>query len=284
MRLLDPAPTVEPSGWSASLALSFTPGPGRTLLRGVRHSGPLRVQRPFYPQRDGTCHVYLLHPPGGLVGGDQLTIDVDVAAGARALVTTPAAGKLYRSEQRTARQVQRCRVAAGGSLEWLPQENIAFSGSWSEIATVVELSGDARFTGWEVTALGRPAAGERFTAGRLRQRFELWRNGDPLWLERGTYDGGGEALDAAWGLGGRSAIGVMVAVGVATAELPALRDALDAALPGARHALTLRDDVLIGRALAATAEDVRRGLAAVWTAMRPARLGSPAVTPRVWAT
>jgi urease accessory protein len=272
------------SGWSAELALAFAPRPSRTVLCGVRHRGPLRVQRPFYPQGDGTCHVYLLHPPGGLVGGDQLSVEVDVATGARALVTTPAAGKFYRSEQRTARQLQRCRIAAGGALEWLPQENIFFSGSWSEVTTAVELTGDARFAGWDVTALGRPAAGERFATGRVRQRFELWRDGAPLWLERGVYDGGGDVLGATWGLGGATAIGVLVAVGVDAALLPALRDALDAALPGGRHGLTLRGDVLIGRALAATAEDVRRGLAAVWMTMRPAWLGSPAVPPRVWAT
>ena len=99
------------SSWHARLELGFRDSGTRTVLAHRRHIGPLMVQRPFYPE-GSICHVYLLHPPGGLVGGDSLTVDVDVAGGARALVTTPAAGKFYRSAQRTARQVQRCRVAA----------------------------------------------------------------------------------------------------------------------------------------------------------------------------
>jgi urease accessory protein len=273
---------LRPSGWQAELSLRFAPGGrARTELAGLRHRGPLRVQRAFYPQADGTCHVYVLHPPGGLVGGDTLTLDVEVATGARALVTTPAAGKFYRSERRWAVQTQRLRVAAGASLEWLPQENIFYSGTWARVHTHVELDAGACFLGWEVTVLGRPAAQESFAQGSCVQGLELHRGGRPLFLERGRYQGGDEILHAAWGLRGRTAVGLLVAVApdarAVAALVPALREVVDAAT-------FIDDDVLVCRALADDAQDVRARFAAAWTMLRPALLGSPAVAPRVWAT
>jgi urease accessory protein len=278
------------TGWHAELSLGFAPASladprgARTVLAHLRHRGPLRVQRAFHPFADGTCHVYVLHPPGGLVGGDVLAIDVDVAASARALVTTPAAGKLYRSERRWVRQVQTLRVAAHASLEWLPQENIFYSGAWAEVATRVELAAGATFLGWETTVLGRPAAGEAFARGSCVSRFEVWRAGRPLWLERGRYDGGDEVLAAAWGLDGCTAAGSFVAVGD-EARLAALVDDLRAPLAGDRRAaLTLLGDVLVARALGAEAQEVRERLQPIWMATRAALLGSPAQPPRVWAT
>jgi urease accessory protein len=277
-------------GWHAQLTLGFAPAHardprgGRTVLATLAHRGPLRVQRAFHPQADGTCHVYVLHPPGGLVGGDVLAIDVDVATGARALVTTPAAGKLYRSEGRWVTQAQTLRVAAGASLEWLPQENIFYSGAWARIATRVVLEPGATFLGWEVTVLGRPAAGETFARGSCLQRFELVREGRPLWLERGRYDGGDDVLDAAWGLRGRTAVGTFVAV-AERARLEAALPELRALLADDPHAaVTILGDVLIARALGAQAQDVRARFASLWACLRPTLLGSPAVAPRVWAT
>ncbi|HSP31384.1 MAG TPA: urease accessory protein UreD, partial [Halomonas sp.] len=85
--------------WAASLALTCAQRDGATRMVQARHHGPLRVQRPFYPEgRDQACHVYVLHPPGGLVSGDALTINARVASGAHALLTTPAANKLYKAD------------------------------------------------------------------------------------------------------------------------------------------------------------------------------------------
>ncbi len=103
------------SGWRARLELGFAPRPGRTALVHRRQRGPLAVQRPFYPE-DDVCHLYLLHPPGGVVGGDSLHIQADAGAGAHALVTTPGATKFYLSAGASAQQVQILRVAVGASL------------------------------------------------------------------------------------------------------------------------------------------------------------------------
>ena len=100
--------------WKAQLDLKFSKSGNRTILSHRKHYGPLQVQKPFYPELNGTCHVYILHPPGGMVGGDRLNIYVDVNSNAHALITTPAAGKFYRSAGPVARQEQIIKVASRG--------------------------------------------------------------------------------------------------------------------------------------------------------------------------
>ena len=278
-RAADAAPDT--SGWCASLDVCFAAGSRRTQLRGRRHSGPLRVQRPFHPE-GFPCHGYILHPPGGIVGGDELAIRVDLEAGAHALVTTPAANKFYRSAGPWAVQRQHLRVAEGATLEWLPQEQIAFEAARADTLTSVHLAPGARFIGWEVTCLGRPAAGEGFERGVMRNRFELRRDGQPLLLERNRIDGGSRLLDEPWGLGGCRALATLVAVGASDAD----RDALREALAGVEHrcAVTLLDDVLVVRWLGAGAQEGLGVLERAWSLLRPRLLGREPCPPRIWRT
>ena len=161
------------AGWRAQLNLGFSNSNNKTILSHRKHNGPLQVQKPFYPEFNGTCHLYILHPPGGVVGGDRLYIYVDVNPNAHALITTPAAGKFYRSAGPVARQEQVIKVAPKGTLEWFPSENIIFAGAKAQIKTRIELSRDSNFMGWEISCLGRPASNENFSQGELDQRFEI---------------------------------------------------------------------------------------------------------------
>ena len=280
------------TGWRAALDLSFVRDGARTALAQRRHMGPLRVQRPFYPEPSGVCHVYLLHPPGGVVAGDQLRIEARVEPGAHVLLTTPAAGKLYRSPhpQLQATQLQRLCVSAGARLEWLPQETIAFCGARAELSTRVELSGDARFIGWEILCLGRPAAAERFDRGMLRPQLELHRDGQLLYVERGLYEAGSPLMDAAWGLDGQSVFGSLWCVAPDAARaLEGVRARL-AALQGAAHggrarcAASAWQDCLQVRYLGPSAEEARTCLVTAWSVLRPEIMGVPAVSPRIWRT
>jgi len=278
-RAADAAPDT--SGWCASLDVCFAAGSRRTQLRGRRHSGPLRVQRPFHPE-GFPCHGYILHPPGGIVGGDELAIRVELEAGAHALVTTPAANKFYRSAGPWAVQRQYLRIAEGATLEWLPQEQIAFEAARADTLTSVDLAPGARFIGWEVTCLGRPAAGEGFERGVMRNRFELRRDGQPLLLERNRIDGGSPLLDEPWGLGGCRAMATLVAVGASDADRDALREAL--AGVERRCAVTLLDDVLVVRWLGAGAQEGLGVLERAWSLLRPRLLGREPCPPRIWRT
>ena len=268
--------------WRARLELDFDAHAGRSVLAARRHSGPLRVQRPFYPEGERVCHVYLLHPPGGVVGGDELVIDVVVAAGAAVLLTTPAAGKFYRSNGAVARQNHRLRVAAEAMLEWLPQESILFDGARAELSTRVELARGAGFIGWEIGCLGRPGAGERFTHGALRQRVELWREGAPLYIEHARYEEGAAALTAPWGLAGCAVTGTLLCVNDGLGLVEQVREAVTPA--AGLFSATQVDGVLICRYLGEHADEARQCFETAWGVLRPALLQRPACAPRIWAT
>jgi urease accessory protein len=260
---------------------------GATRLARRAHRGPFVVQRPFFPEGRHVCHVYLLHPPGGLVGGDELRLDLCVGPAAHTLVTTPAAGKAYRSIGPVARQSHALTVETGGTLEWLPQETIVYDGASVEIETRVDLAPDARFFGAETICFGLPARGAPFARGSCRQTFDLRRDAAPILIERGRFEGGAPMQTAAWGLRGATVLTLIVA---APAPGPAIVDELRA-LAGEtpeedRAAVTVLGDgaALVVRHLGGGAERARAFVQAIWQSVRPALLGRAAAVPRIWAT
>lgn len=274
--------------WAASLALGFEHRDRVTRMVQARHHGPLRVQRPFYPEgRQGPCHVYLLHPPGGLVSGDALTISAHLAAGSHALLTTPAANKLYKADSQGVAWQQHTRLSVddGASLEWLPQETIAFDGSRGGQLTEIALHGSARCLGWEVLALGRPASQLPYVSGRIDQRFRLTLDGKPLWLERQPLDPQHRRFHGRWGQGGASVQATLWALGLGDAEALAAVEALREALPdNNRWAVTLRHGVLLLRYLGGERNEAWAICQQAWELLRPELMGCPAHTPRIWLT
>lgn len=270
------------TGWQAELKLGFKSQGMRTVLFRREHYGPLAVQKPFYPE-GSPCHVYLLHPPGGVVGGDQLTIQTTVEKDAHALVTTPASGKFYRSAGKTAFQKQQLRVKQNGILEWMPQDTILFSGCNVELSTRVDLQTDSTFIGWEILCLGRPASGERFEKGFCRQRFEIWRENQPVLIERSLLEGNSKVLQEAWGLAGYPVLGTMV---VTSADKDVLESARSSVLEDGNDlfSATLIDNVLVCRYLGRQGESARHCFIKVWKAIRPQVLGMEACLPRIWNT
>ena len=279
-----PAPrAVEPAcaGWAAQLELDLQRRGMRTALVRRKQRGPLAVQRPFYPEGE-VCHLYLLHPPGGVVGGDRLEIAGEVQAGAAAVVTTPGATKFYRSGGADASQRQRLTVRGGGSLEWFPQENIFFPGARAALETQVHLESGACFMGWEIQCLGRPANQELFHCGSLSLQVQIYRDGRPLLLER-LHVRDGEDLAGAASLRGFPVTASFLAAGVAPDSRDRVRELLGQIQPGAAG-VTLLDDLLVLRYLGASTEAARRLFVKVWTLLRPALLNRPACPPRIWST
>ena len=270
------------TSWLASLSLKFSGREDKTIITHREHKGPLVIQKPFYPEQD-VCHVYLLHPPGGVVGGDQLSLNVEVNKQGHALLTTPAAGKFYRSDGRTAGLIQTLKVEAGSTLEWLPQETILFSACEVNMKTIVQLEAGASFIGWEILCLGRPASDERFDRGYARQHFEIWRDNKPLMLDRSQLSGGDEVLSAAWGMQGYTVSGTMMLVNADKILLKYLRDNMPEFKNGLFSA-TLINDVLVCRALAHQAEHVRFAFIDAWKVLREKVLGRDACEPRIWST
>jgi urease accessory protein len=269
--------------WRGRLELGFEKRADKTVVAHRRHSGPLTIQKPFYPEAGGICHVYLLHPPGGMAGGDSLELEVNVARSAHALITTPAAGKFYRCNGKQAALQQKLTVQAGSMLEWLPQETIVFDGSEARLVSRVELATDSRFIGWEIVCLGRPAANEGFSRGNYRQRFEIWRSDRPLLIERSLFQGGDALLAATWGLQAYSVSATLIALPVDESVLAQVRAGVRLENPGLFSA-TLINGTLICRYLGGQAEHARRAFIAAWRVIRPQLSGQPACEPRIWAT
>jgi urease accessory protein len=271
-------------GWRATLALAFDRRGEKTVLARSQHFGPLRVQRPFYPESNGTCHVYVLHPPGGVASGDQLSIEADLEADACALLTTPGAAKLYRSSGTEARIVQHLRLAERARLEWLPQETIVFDGAEASTETEVDLAPGAVYVGWEIVCLGRPACAETFQRGRFRSALRVRRAGRLCYVERGDFAGGDPVLSQPWGLGGAPVFGLFVVADERADEdwVERVRDAVRS--QAGEFAVTLVSGLLLGRYLGRSTLDARASFESMFAALRPLYANSAAITPRIWRT
>ncbi len=270
------------SSWLAELELWFALSAGKTRLVRRRHLGPLVVQRPFHPEKDGTCHIYLLHPPGGVAGGDRLDLRFHVDAGARALLTTPGATKFYRSEYSAGTQSTHVEVGAGAVCEYLPQETIVFDGGDARMETRVSLAPDATYVGWDFLCLGRPAAGERFETGRLSQRIEIRRGDRPIWFERLELEGGSPLMEAAYSLAGQPTWGTMIYAGAVSEDAAEqVRAAIDESTV---FSVSQLDEVVVCRYLGPRIGDGKALFVRAWNVLRTLGQGKPADTPRIWAT
>jgi len=273
--------------WRGSLAIDYRLREGRTIAHD-RHDGPLRVLRALHPE-GGVCHSVLVHPPGGVVGGDELAIALTLGEGTHALVTTPGATRFYRSAGATATQTLRVAAAGASRLEWLPLETIAYSGCLASNALRFELAAGAEMIGWDVTALGLPESERPFDAGRFSQSIEL----PGRWLERGSIAASDDRLlDSPLGWAGRRVLATMwFATGDALdpARSDALLDVARSAaaahpLAATTGATSPQPGVIVVRALGERVEPAMELLQRIWRAWRPLAWGLAATAPRVWST
>jgi urease accessory protein len=280
-------------GWPGRLALAYRSEPWhdgarRTVLHS-RHEGPLRVLASLYPEAPAVCHNVLVHPPGGIVGGDTLHIDAELAEGAHALVTTPGATRFYRSAGDAALQSVEARVGAGARLEWLPLETIVHSGALAENRLRFELAPGAEMIGWDVLALGLPAAGEGFGRGSYAQSIEL----PGIWLERMRLEAADRQLFASpLGWNGHTvlatlwfAAGTQIQQARREALLAAAREmAAASALAASAGASSPHAEAVVLRVLAARVEPAMALLAQTWARWRTLAWAVAPCAPRVWRT
>jgi|SRR5688572_14548157 len=241
--------------WKASLSLRFEQ---RTILSQKHSDGPLVVQKALYPEGPERCHAIVVHPPGGIAGGDQLSLKATVEGRAQALLTTPGAAKWYRSAGAWAKQELNFEVA--GSLEWLPRETIVFDGALADLRCNVALASEASFIGWEVACLGR------FARGRVKLETRITQGGRMLFVEKGEIEGGGRLMRSPAGLGGRSVFGTFIATSDQKLSVEGL-------------AITRLPGLLIGRYLGDSSEEALQLFTRLWKMLRPS-----AIEPRIWST
>ena len=274
--------------WHARLQLDYCVESGRTVARH-QHNGPLRVLQSLYPEGGAVCHNVLVHPPGGLVGGDTLDIAIGVSAGAHALVTTPGATRFYRSLGEPALQHTRIQLQPGTRLEWLPMEAICYSGCLAENRLTLDLAPGAELIGWDVTALGLPHAGQPFARGSYCQHIGM----PGIWLERGRIAAEDQRLlKSPLGLAGNQCLAsLFFCTGSPLARtrrqlaLDAARDVLQShALSNHAGATSPNHHVVVVRVLAPLVEPALDLLRKVWATWRPELWQLQPQLPRIWAT
>jgi urease accessory protein len=269
--------------WRARLDLAFDRDGPRTRLARRSHEGPLVVQKPLYPEGDGVCQCIVVHPPGGIAGGDHLHLGIDLAPGAHAQLTTPGAAKWYRANGRRSAQRIEISVAEGGILEWLPQSTIVFDGVDARSDVRVRLAHDSVYLGFDVVCLGRTASAERFSHGTWRQCIEIERDDALIWSERAVLHGSDSLLCAKPGLNGAPVFGTFAAM---ASHIP------DDLILACRKPAPMRGDgsvtrlphAIVARYRGDSAQAAHAYLTAVWTLVRPVLTGRAAVEPRIWST
>lgn len=269
--------------WHASLNLRFSNLREKTVLRINKHKGPLRVQRPFYPEDYGRCHCYILHPPAGVAGGDRLSIDIVADASTRVLITSPGAGKFYRCENKIGSLENKISVGKNASLDWLPQETLFFNGTRANVTTEIDMQSDARFVAWDIACLGRPASREVFDTGFIRQTLKITSNGVPQFIERTRIDNRDPILSGCWGWNHHTVSALLIANGITEDEYSSFQE-FNQHNDDYMIGVTWKKNMLIARYLGDSAEQAKAKLQKILEKIREQRDEEQFVTPRIWHT
>jgi len=273
--------------WRADLKLDYTLESQRTVVRYL-HQGPLRILQSLYPEGDQICHNVLVHPPGGLVGGDTLDIQVTVAEGAHGLVSTPSATRFYKSGGHPALQQVVAHLADNAKLEWLPLEAIAYNDCEASNRAIFNLAPSAELITWDVTALGLPSSDMAFTQGHFQQHIEI----PGVWLERGNIRGEDTRwLNSPLGLAGGKCLASLVFASGSAIDSDRTTQALEAAREVIEsHPLRLQagitcahPQVIVLRVMSPLVEPTMDLLKKVWAVWRHTLWALPSTPPRIWS-
>lgn len=276
--------------WFAQLELGFKGAKNRTVLEHRKHHGPVRVQKMLWPEKTGVCHAIIVHPPAGIAGGDHLTFQMSAEQAAHALVTTPGAGKWYKTNQKQAFQHIDITVKDTSIFEWLPQETMLFDGANANSETRVVLEDSASFIGWDMLVLGRQARHETFTEGSYQNRFQLYRNNKLLVTDRLSFSGNDRWLSSCLGMSGHA---VMASFWAVPPEKFRSKFYLDQQIDQIRELimrmdikvrLTLLDDVVTARYLGDDVRQCHDAFAAIRAKLRRDWFDLDEEFPRIWRT
>ncbi len=274
--------------WHANLNLVFAKKNKRSYLAKNLHFGPLVLQKSLHPEGEEVCHGVIIHPPGGVAGGDALTLNVDVSEAAHALLTTPGAGKWYKANGQKASQQLHFNLQENACLEWLPQENILFDGSQVEFSAEVNLAAGSQYAAWEILCFGRQAQQERWQSGSLHQVLTIRREGVLIWNERTCLSPDHRLFSSLVGLRGNVvSASFVIAAGAVPAEVV---EACRAMHPRheldlyAKYGLTAMPEMLSARYVGQSAQCARQYFEVLWQILRPWYAGKAVTKPRIWNT
>jgi urease accessory protein len=288
--------------WHASLRATVARRGEKSQLISCEHFGPLRLQKALWPegtQSRSPVHLLMLHPPGGIAGGDSLEASFDIQENAHALITTPGAGKWYRGldeqiDQTTiepASQKITLKVGPNASLEWLPQEVILHDGAIAKSSVDIHLDATAAMMGCEILVLGRKDYGETYQTGEFKQALHLYRADRLIWSDKSLIRSDWLGLDSSlkryhvsgafWVSAPAEILSKINENDVGELEVTANNFVDGFGVLGiSRVAPTL----LLVRGVAMSPEKLRNAFLSIWQKLRPVVLQRDAVMPRIWNT
>jgi urease accessory protein len=282
--------------WLANLKLVLSKSERGTLLKYNRHNGPLYVQKPFYPEGKDCAHIYLLHPPGGIVSGDVLNIDLTLEANAQSLITTPGAARLYKAREKSPLQQQHIQLSVNENciLEWFPMETILFNHAHAELTTIINLKKNARVMAWEITCFGLPASNEPFEQGLFKQRYRIQQEGKPLFIDNLSINTENKSssrfLENQAGMQGQTVSGFFILGPFETDKAHKeklnefMRKIIEDADLEKDIAVTWINNFCLIRYLGKSAYKARQGFVLLWKYLRPELIKQQACEPRIWFT
>lgn len=276
--------------WFAKLELGFKAEQNRTVLAHRKHSGPVRVQKMLWPEKTGVCHAIIVHPPAGIAGGDHLTFEMKAEGSSHALVTTPGAGKWYKTNKKQAFQHIYVTVKDAAIFEWIPQETMLFNGANANSETIIYLDSQASFIGWDMLVIGRQARGEIFSDGCYQNNFKLMQNNKLLVTDRLSFEGNDRFLSSCLGMNNCA---VMASFWAVPPEKFRSNLYLDQHLDQIRQlimrmgipvTLTILDYVVCARYLGNDVRQCHDALAAIRGKLRRVWFDLDEEFPRIWRT
>ena len=276
-------PQLERSHGAAEMRFAPAGAKGETRVARLHQETPCRVLFPHAEPGDPRLAV-LLTTSGGLTGGDSVRLRIEAMAGARALVTTQAAEKLYRALAGDCAIDVALTVGADAWLEWLPQETILFEGARLMRKTGIAVAQGGRLLAGDMLVFGRTAHGERFTRGRLHDAWRVRQGGRLVWADALHLEGDiARQLDHPAGFDQAVAYATALYVAPdAPAWLGTARRLLEDA--ASRAGATVVNGILLARFLGRDAQTLRDDLMRFYAGMRAAVAGLPRHMPRVWTT
>jgi urease accessory protein len=284
--------------WFASLELCFDRADYGTRLNSVKRIGPLSVQKAFYPEGRDCAHLYLLHPPAGIVSGDELHVSIDVKQNAHTLVTTPGANRFYRARTDLSigcpKQIQITQISLDddATCEHFPLETIVYNRANGLNNVEVRLQEGSVYCGWDMTCLGLPSSSEDFTHGRFTQLNTLYRDDILIYHDKVLIEPHSNIQHHAAGLAGNTVFGTFLAYASEekvnneqrTQLIAQLREVVEQNAASSLISITAIRQLLVMRYLGQQAHQCKTLFIELWKLIRPVYIDKQGIQPRIWYT
>lgn len=286
------------NSWRADLSLEFSFSSHGSQLTKAKRLGPLSVQKAFYPEGKDCAHIYLLHPPAGIVSGDELNIQITNSRKTHCLITTPGANRFYRAREDLTigdpKQVQNTflELAEEAKCENFPLETIVYDGACGFNTVNVNLTEHSVYLGWDITCLGLPSSGQSFTQGQYTQLNKITCNNTLIYHDRIVINSDNDVHKYAAGLNKHNVFATFLAYassGIVDEQqtrqlLVQLRDLVTDENADTKISISQIRQLLVIRYLGEHAEECKSLFVKMWQVLRPLYIQKAANQPRIWHT